>query len=1651
MAGDTPTRPASEPANPSSTRTSRRRRTITPGETLEPRLVLHAPELGPLADVTLLAGAPLHVALDATDDHGGTLTYQVTSDNPNVIPVLSPGTNRFWQLDVAGFGVMTFQLFEDLAPRVTSRIIELTNQGFYDGLTFHRIIDNFMIQGGDPLGNGTGGSDLGNFDDQFHLDLQHTSKGLLSFAKSGDDTNNSQFFITDVPTRHLDFNHSIFGFLVSGDNVRDAINSVATGTNDRPTTPVVINSARIIENHEDAVVRLKTTSTSVTGTANITVRVENSQGDATTRTFKVTVQPDTNNAPPFLGEISAPIVIGPERQTITIPIQAFDAENDRPQFLILSGDPSQIEVVVDNVAPQMSNGVATANVTIRAINNTVGGIFELFVNVQQFSGGSSQNSDLQRVPIIVTPLKPTLTLVGEDTGAPGDGVTRDTTLEFQISGALELAEITLWRGDEVIGTFTAPKDEDLEFNETAAPFRITVPAPLAEGPHVFSVSQRVRRDAIVNYRNLVTPESERSAPIAAWVFTTAPSLVTPTGMTVISPGTSFSYDAQSDREGIPGTVYSLVKSPLGMAINPTTGLIQWTPLPSTLGTETVTVRVTDGAGNVTDRSFDIRINSAPTFDAITRPAIGEGATESFVIAANDPDVAIGDTLSYTLIGAVPEGAAIDAQTGRFTWTPNEQQGGATYTFTVRVVDGVGAEATTTFTIRVDETNVAPIFRPIGDQFVSAGATVSLTFVADDADIPVNAITYSLKTAPAGATINPATGAFHFSVPTDPGQLEYPVTVVANDGQGGTAELTLLIVVNVAPVFPDIADQEATEHQAFQFDAVATDANTTDELTYELLEGPVGASIDPATGRIRWTPTESDGGTQVRFTVRVTDRGLLQDTVSFLVSVVEVDDPPTFMPIDEPFRVALDGELAVQLTAVDPDIPASSITYRLIDPPEGATIDPVTGMFRYVPPQGSTAGRITINVLAEEDDGVAAEQSFDIVLNVAPVVHEYEDIEIDERVPFELHVHAHDANVEAGDDELTFSLDVAPQGMTIDPVSGELRWTPTEEQGPGVHEVRIRATDLGGLSSTHAFHITVREVPNAPDLEAVPDQQAAEGQELRLTLVGSDGDPDSGPLIYSLVSGPAGAQVDSVTGVFTWTPGETDGGTTTTFTVRVTDSTGLSTDRTFHVDVAEVNDAPQLAEFAPRVVREGSLLEVTASAIDTDLPAGPLTYSLQSAPDGMTIDPATGVIRWTPSNVQGGRSYDVLVTVTDPQGLSDAKTLRVNVLDSAQGVRLIVPGTVVLARGESLAVQLQISDPNEGTAGAPTFSLIDGPDGAVLDPATGFLTFLPGVETPVGPILFTVAVQVGGPEGPLTIESFVVQVGGIDALPSLAEAYEDLDSFLPGTTPSGPLSTIELLQRGGTPASLSQLPSAVLDAARNGSGPRFTNFNFQVDSNVNLIHRPKSGGTENDGGARPASATEERRTERDRAERRENTAPLGARSAPSNVRPTSRSTSNDAPPQKTAQATESARDKVVAEFDRVADLKPANNRLAWYTSTNTTVPRPVLVWTAERGGVKATNGQLLAAEQVVEIPKSPIQLARPVSIGEAYGRGVATPAEAAQDEALEQAAAEAPAPQTPAVKARAAVASAALFMPLLVSELRDRDDPSKGWRRWFRGG
>ena len=141
-------------------------------------------------------------------------------------------------------GTFEIELFEDKAPITVKNFIDLAEKGFYNGLIFHRVIDGFMIQGGDPNGTGTGGPGY-VIPDEFHKDLKHDSEGVLSMANAGPNTGGSQFFITLAATPWLDGHHSVFGKVVKGMDVVREIGKVDTDFQDKLLAKVVMEKVTI--------------------------------------------------------------------------------------------------------------------------------------------------------------------------------------------------------------------------------------------------------------------------------------------------------------------------------------------------------------------------------------------------------------------------------------------------------------------------------------------------------------------------------------------------------------------------------------------------------------------------------------------------------------------------------------------------------------------------------------------------------------------------------------------------------------------------------------------------------------------------------------------------------------------------------------------------------------------------------------------------------------------------------------------------------------------------------------------------------------------------------------------------------------------------------------------------------------------------------------------------------------------------------------------------------------------------------------------------------------------------------------------------------------------------------------------------------------
>ena len=879
---------------------------------------------------------------------------------------------------------------------------------------------------------------------------------------------------------------------------------------------------------------------------------------------------------------------------------------------------------------------------------------------------------------------------------------------------------------------------------------------------------------------------------------TAPVL-TAIGNQSVNEGATLSFTATATDADLPGQTltYSLdaASIALGMSIDANTGVFTWTPTEAQGGlTPSVTITVTDnGTGNLTDsETFTITVNDinvAPVLAAIGNQAVNEGATLSFTATATDADLP-GQTLTYSLdAGSLALGMTIDANTGVFSWTPTEAQGGLTPSVTITVTDNGTGNLTDseTFTITVNDINVAPVLAAIGNQSVNEGVTLSFTATATDADLPGQTLTYSLDAASLalGMGIDANTGVFSWTPTEAQGGLTPSVTITVTDNGTGnlTDSETFTITVNdinVAPVLAAIGNQSVNEGATLSFTASATDADLPGQtLTYSLDAASLalGMSIDANTGAFSWTPTEAQGGLTPSVTVTVTDNGTgtLTDSETFTITVYEINTAPVLTAIGNQ-TVNEGATLSFTATATDADLPGQTLTYSLdaASIALGMSIDANTGVFSWTPTeaQGGLTPSVTITVTDNGTGNLTDSETFTITvneINTAPVLGAIGNQSVNEGATLSFTATATDADLPA--QSLTYSLDAASLalGMTINSSTGAFSWIPTEAQGGLTPSVTITVTDngTGNLTDSETFTITVNDINTAPVLAAIGNQSVSEGATLSFAATATDADLPGQSLSYSLdaASIALGMSIDANTGAFTWTPSEAQGGLTPSVTITVTDNgTGNMTDsETFTITVGDANLAPVLAAIGNQSVNEGATLSFTATATDADLPANTLTYSLSgTVPTGASITTG-GVFTWTPTEAQGPGSYSFDVVVSDGAGGTDSETITVTVNEANIAPVLAAIGNQTIAEGSTLTFTATATD-TDVPANTLTYSLSGTvPTGASINATTGVFSWTPTEAQGPGSYSFDVVVS----DGTLTdSETITVTVNEVNAAPVL---------------------------------------------------------------------------------------------------------------------------------------------------------------------------------------------------------------------------------------------------------------------------------------------
>ena len=1088
--------------------------------------VSQSPIFKDIGDQTVLIESPLHIPIDGYDPNGDPLSVTVTVADPSLLEATVLTGNRSIRIDMETYGDMVFELYEQRAPAASGRVIELAESGFYDDIIFHRLVDNFVIQGGDPTGTGSSGSNLGNFDDDFHPDLQHNRSGVLSFAKSSDDTNNSQFFITEVPTRFLDYNHSVFGQIVEGDYVREAISEHAINGSDRPTTDIAINTIEVFDDTENSVIMLKATGAGV-GSTDVTVTLSDGDGNTFSETFQVDVNNDTANSQPYLNPIT-PAANYPNTQPAELQLSSTDIEGDALTYTatVVSGSSNATASISQDglltVTPANNfEGTVTVQAVVRPGPGVVGNSnsdFDSQLFTFEFEGEQT----------LATPTGLDLLAQSDSGESDVDNTTRDGSLQFVVEGVTAGATVQLVNvaTSTVIGQAVA--------SGSTVTITTTNIAALGDGSYNLAARQ-IDGNAV----------SDLSTNLALTYDSTAPESSAASAVKTANVGQQYQTDLINAEEG--AITYSLSQSPSGATIDPSTGVITWTPTQADVGDQTFTVDIADIAGNVQTDTFTVAVGEEAIVEirleltdlngnAISQVNVGDEfllrmvAVDSRPIAAQRQGVfsAYADILFDANIIQAANGATIEfsddfgiVRSGTLSSGLINELGAATSNITPSFEEEALIASLRMQAVAAGQVNV------MAESADSDGAEV-LLYGLNNEVLPAE-IFYNSVTLNVGADFT----ANDDSVTVDEDASATTIDVLGNDVINGSGSLSVISVTQPAE----------------------------------------GGSVTLSNGTVSFTPAaEFFGSTE--FTYRVGDGSGAQDIATVTVTVTPQNDPPT--GVGDTFNVDADSTdnvldvLANDLS--DPDETETLTVVAVGSTSEGGTVtisnndDAVlytppanftgTDTFTYTVSDGSLTEDVSVTVTVASADNAptavtdaftldedTAETAYDVLQN------DQQDVDSQSFLIQHVGVPSEGGSVNVSNDGLTFFYEPATDFFGTETV---------------VYTIR----DTGGGLSAATITFTVEAVNDAPpvlDKNMQLSSGASQSVVLQQSELPDNVDGDSEALTLAVVTNTSAGGTASVNGngeiVYT-PPSDTFTGTDTiSYTVEDADgavSTGTIT-------------------------------------------------------------------------------------------------------------------------------------------------------------------------------------------------------------------------------------------------------------------------------------------------------------------------------------------------------------------------------------------------------------------------------------------------------------------------------------------------------------
>ncbi|MBU51950.1 MAG: hypothetical protein CL920_24935 [Deltaproteobacteria bacterium] len=440
-------------------------------------------------------------------------------------------------------------------------------------------------------------------------------------------------------------------------------------------------------------------------------------------------------------------------------------------------------------------------------------------------------------------------------------------------------------------------------------------------------------------------------------------------------------------------------------------------------------------------------------------------------------------------------------------------------------------------------------------------------VVQDADD--TKFTYKLTRAPAGAKIDPNTGAITWTPGNADAEKEFDFEVVITDADGGSVTQTWKVKVtnvNDPPKITSTPPTNSTEDVTYTYTPNVDDPDPNETLTFKLTKAPSGAKIDPNTGKIEWTPGDADvnAGKQ-DFEVEVCDKAGVCDKQAWSVNVANVNDVPS-ITTTPPTSATEKTAYTYAPQALDPD-PGETQTWKLNKGPSGMKIDPNTGAITWTPGDQDAGQEPDVEIEVCDKSGACRKQSWKVKVsgvNDPPKITSTPPTQSKEDDVYTYSPKVEDPDV---NDTHTWKLKKGPSGAKIDPNTGKIEWTPGDAEAGKDVDFEIEVCDKAGSCVTQSWKTSVENINDKPVISGTPPTEAYVQKEVTYEPKVTDVDPGD-THTWSLTKAPSGAKIDPNTGKITWTPVAADAGKDIDFEVQVCDKAGDCVKQTFKIPVKQ---------------------------------------------------------------------------------------------------------------------------------------------------------------------------------------------------------------------------------------------------------------------------------------------------------------------------------------------------------------------------------------------------------------------------------------------------------------------------------------------------